>query len=103
MTATLAAVLLAAICAVLLAWIVLLLRTDRHDHVVRVVAVVHRPAPPATPAGTGRPLVNPRFAAHIAARSAEFAAATRAGRHVVAVAVDAGRGSTAAAAGRDLP
>ncbi|MEV7268436.1 hypothetical protein AB0N38_33255 [Micromonospora aurantiaca] len=69
-------------CAGLLARIVLLLRADaRRPVVVRAVARVSRPLPPAP--GPDRPLVNPRFAAHIAARSAEFAAATRAGRHVV--------------------
>lgn len=69
-------------CAALLARIVLLLRAHPcPPAVVRARAAVPRPAP--QPAGPDRPLVNPRFAAHIAARSAAFAAATRAGRHVV--------------------
>lgn len=95
-----AAVLLAAACAGPLGWIVLLLRADaRRPAVVRARAVVRRPAPPA--AGPDRPLVNPRFAAYIAARSAEFAAAHRTGRppRPVPIGVDvSGRHATVAAA-----
>ncbi|MEW2383349.1 hypothetical protein AB0873_14840 [Micromonospora sp. NPDC047707] len=81
--ATLAAVLLSAVTVGLLGWIVLLLRADRHDHWVRVVAVITYPRPEPPLLGPDRPLVNPRFAAHIAAESARFAAAVRAGRHVM--------------------
>ncbi len=74
------AVLLAAVCVGLLAWIVVLLRAEaRRPVVVRARAVVRASAPP--PAGQpDRPLINPKFAEHIAAESARFAAAARAGR-----------------------
>lgn len=77
-----AAVLLSAVCVVLLSRIALLLWADRFDRWARVIAVVPAPAaPPDYPPDP--PLVNPMFAAHIAAESTRFAAAHRTGRHVV--------------------
>lgn len=78
----LSALLLSVVCLGLLAWILVLLRADRHDRVVRAVAVVRYPRPAPVVLPPDRPLVNPRFAAYIATRSAEFAASTRVGRHV---------------------
>ena len=96
-------VLLAAVCVAVLGWIVVLLRADaRRPVVVRAVARVRRPVPP--PVGPDRPLVNPRFAAHIAAESARFAAAHRVGRLAgpveVGVDVCAGGGGTVVAGRR---
>ncbi|MGC5664953.1 hypothetical protein ACN261_31970 [Micromonospora sp. WMMD723] len=77
-----AVVVLAVACAVVLAWITVLLGADRHDRVVRVVGVAPRPAPPpARPTRPGPP-VNLLLAAYVAQRSAESTAAlhARAGR-----------------------
>lgn len=86
-----------AACVGLLGWIVLLLAADpRPPVVVRARAIVTRPA--AAPVGPDRPLVNPLFAAHIAAESARFAAARRAADQPVRFAVDASRTGAAAVA-----
>ncbi|MBM7083628.1 hypothetical protein [Micromonospora humidisoli] len=77
-----AVVVLAVACAVVLAWITVLLGADRHDRVVRVVGVAPRPAPPpARPTRPGPP-VNAMLAAYVARRAAESTAAlnARAGR-----------------------
>ncbi|WP_162959273.1 hypothetical protein [Micromonospora tulbaghiae] len=88
---------LSAACTGLLGWIVLLLAADpRPPVVVRARAVVTRPA--AAPVGPDRPLVNPLFAAHIAAESARFAAARRADRPRVRFAVDVSQTGAAAVA-----
>ncbi|MCT2276345.1 hypothetical protein M3G91_01810 [Micromonospora chalcea] len=88
---------LSAACAGLLGWIVLLLAADpRPPVVVRARAVVTRPA--AAPVGPDRPLVNPMFAAHIAAESARFAAARRAADQPVRFAVDVSQAASAVVA-----
>ncbi|MEV6798514.1 hypothetical protein AB0M91_09220 [Micromonospora rifamycinica] len=77
-----AVVVLAVVCAVVLAWITVLLGGDRHDRVVRVVGVAPRPAPPPPRPTRPGPPVNQLLAAYVAQRSAESTAAlhARAGR-----------------------
>ncbi|MEV0805756.1 hypothetical protein [Micromonospora sp. NPDC050200] len=97
LAAAAAAVLLSALCAGLLVWIVLILRSDRHDHLVRVMAVAPAPPAPSAAGPPDRPLVNPRFAEYIAARSAEFAAAHHACRPHMPVSVGVDIATVAAA------
>ncbi|PZG05798.1 hypothetical protein C1I95_32465 [Micromonospora craterilacus] len=77
--ALVAAGLLTMVCVALLTRIALLLWADRWDRWAGARAVV--PAPPAPPPlWPDRPLINPRYVAHVAASSAAFTAALRAGR-----------------------
>ncbi|PZG15068.1 hypothetical protein C1I95_20385 [Micromonospora craterilacus] len=76
---TAAAVVLAAVCVALLTRIALLLWADRWDRWAGARAVVPAPLAPPPP-DWHRPLVNPRYAAYVAARSAAVTEALRAGR-----------------------